>query len=156
MGLLDRFKKDNVVAKALGGDLMDEGTAARLKEQQDMANALIAQHPGAMPDLSGDPAELQAQAERQRAEAELVQRLVRKGVEAPAVIRRIEATGEADLGGGTRTEIVVSIKDGGGELHDAHVRQHMTPAQLEGLAPGRPVTVRYDPGSPGVAVLTGW
>jgi hypothetical protein len=152
LGLLDRFKPDALVPKKL----MSDAQAADLKARQDMMQSAIAANPGAMPDLSGDPATLQAQAAEQMAYAAFVQKVHKDGVQAPAVVRRFQATGQTDLGGGHAVEIVVAVKVREGELTDMQVRQHMLTAQLEGLREGAEVVVRYDADDPTRAVLVSW
>jgi len=116
----------------------------------------MAANPGAMPDLTADPATLQAQAAEQVAYAAFVQRVHRDGVEASAVVRRLAPTGQTDLGGGAAVEMVVSVRIGEGELADMQVRQHLLPAQLEALRPGTEVVVKYDRQAPTQAVLVRW
>jgi hypothetical protein len=155
VGLFDRFKKESRPG-APGAKLMSDETAAMLKEKQDLANALMAQYPGALPDMNADPQEMQARMRKEMAEAKLIEGLQRNGVESPAVIRTISPTDETDVAGGRAVEFVVSIQGAGGDLHDARVRQHMTPAQLQGLSVGASITVKYDPDAPGTALIVGW
>ena len=150
MGLLDRFKPGPPTR------LMSDEQAADLKARQDMMQAAMAANPGAMPDLTADPATLQAQAAEQVAYAAFVQRVHRDGVEASAVVRRLAPTGQTDLGGGAAVEMVVSVRIGEGELADMQVRQHLLPAQLEALRPGTEVVVKYDRQAPTQAVLVRW
>ena len=60
------------------------------------------------------------------------------------------------MGGGQEIEFVVSVESPAGGTHEARVRQHMLPAQLQQLAQHHPVTVKYDPDDPGTALLVNW
>src|SRR3954447_26510363 len=154
MGFLDRFKPDAIVRPP--AKLMSDEQAADLKARQDMLQAAVAANPGAMPDLTADPEVLQAQATEQMAYATFIQKVQKHGVQAPGVIRRIQPTGQTDLGGGAAVDIVVSVEVRAGELVDMQVHQHMTPAQLEGLRAGGEVAVKYDPEAPTKALLVDW
>ncbi|HEY1591962.1 MAG TPA: hypothetical protein VGF81_09240 [Solirubrobacteraceae bacterium] len=92
----------------------------------------------------------------QMAAAQLANKLGAQGVEASGVIRAIRPSGETDMGGGQRTEVDVTIAPDGGSPYDTTVTQSFLPAQLEGLAPGGVVTVKYDPDNPPAALLYGW
>jgi hypothetical protein len=92
----------------------------------------------------------------QMAAAQLANRLGSQGVEAPGVIRDVRPTGETDMGGGQRTEVDVTIAPDGGTPYDTTITQSFLPAQLEGLAPGGPITVKYDPADPTAALIYGW
>jgi len=61
---------------------MDDETAQKLSEQQDLLNAAIAANPGALPDMS-DPEAMQASMADGMAYAQLAQHLNDHGVEAP-------------------------------------------------------------------------
>ncbi|HEV2812414.1 MAG TPA: DUF3592 domain-containing protein [Solirubrobacteraceae bacterium] len=153
MGLFDRFKTDRTGPPA---KLMSDELAADLKARQDMAQATIAANPGAMPDMTMDPAQWQARAAEDAAYSALVQNVHKRGVEAPGVIRTIQPTGESDLGGGRAVDFVVSVTTAGGEQVDMPVRQHMAAAQLQGLREGGSVVVKYDPDAPTAGLLVGW
>jgi hypothetical protein len=135
---------------------MSDEQAADLKARQEMMQSAIAANPGAMPDLSGDPATLPAQAAEQMAYAAFVQKVHKDGVQAPAVIRRFRATGQTDLGGGHAMDLVVSVQVRAGELVDMQVHQHMLPAQVEGLREGAEVVVKYAAEDPTRALLVSW
>ena len=59
-------------------------------------------------------------------------------------------------GGGQMTEFDVSIKPAEGEPFQTTISQSMLPAQLEGIAEGAAITVKYDPDSPMSALIYGW
>lgn len=92
----------------------------------------------------------------QAAYPQLAQKLQAAGVEAPGTVQAIRDTGETDLGGGKRTEFDVAITPTGGEPYQCTVSQYMLPAQLEGLAVGGAITVKYDPDNPQMALIYGW
>lgn len=153
MGLFDRFK--NAVT-APPDKLMSDEQAADLKSRQDMAQAAMAANPGAMPDMTMQPEQWQARAAQEKAYADFVQNVHKRGVEAPGVIRTIEPTGQTDLGGGQAVDFVVSVETTDGERVDMQVHQHILAAQLDALRPGGAVTVKYDPSEPTTALLVGW
>ena len=139
MGFLDRFK---VLKGGTPAKLMSDELSADLKQRQDLANAMMAANPGAAtPDMDY---------------AQFAQRVMKRGVEAPGVIRTIRPTERTDLGGGRPVDLVVSVEVGEGERVDAQVRQHLVPAQLQTLREGGSVTVKYDPDDPTRALLVGW
>jgi hypothetical protein len=90
------------------------------------------------------------------AESQKLNTIHQTGVEAPAVLKGIRAVGSPDISGGTRHEFDVTIVPDGGNPYDATVSQVMLPAQMESLAEGAAVTVKYDPSNPSAAILTSW
>ena len=92
----------------------------------------------------------------QAAYAQLVNKLGRVGVQAPAVIDALRPTGQTDIGGGQVTEVDVTITPGGGTPYQTTVRQSFLPSQLEGLSPGGPIGVKYDPDNPPAALIYTW
>ena|SRR5436305_8941297 len=127
MGLLDRVK--NAQQQAAGA-MAGTGGAGGMMGGGDMAGQAVA--------------------------AQLASRLGVQGVEAPGMIRAIRPTGATDMGGGQGTEVDVTIAPDGGSAYETTVTQSFLPAQLEGLAPGGPVTVKYDPDNPAAALIYGW
>ena len=105
--------------------------------------------PGGMPDMANmsmpDPAYVA-----------LVNKLGKSGVEAPAKLNAIRAVGSPDVSGGTKHEFDVTITPTGGQPYDATISQTMMPQQLQGLAEGKAVTVKYDPDNPTAALLSSW
>jgi hypothetical protein len=104
---------------------------------------------GGMPDMAGmsmpDPAYV-AQ----------VNKIGKSGVEAPAVVKAMRATGSPDISGATPHEFDVTITPAGGQPYDTTIKQSMLAMQMEGLAEGKAVTVKYDPDSPTAALLHSW
>jgi hypothetical protein len=92
--------------------------------------------------MSADPAALQAYIAQQQAEAGLVNRIARHGVEAPGVIRSLSPTGRSDLGGGREVEGTVTITPADGAPFDAHVMQHVMAEAVATLTAGRAVTAK--------------
>lgn len=90
------------------------------------------------------------------AAAKLANKLGAQGVEAPGVIRAIRATGGTDMGGGQKTEVDVTIAPDEGSPYDTTVTQSFQAAQLEGLAPGGAISVKYDPEDPSAALIYSW
>jgi hypothetical protein len=92
----------------------------------------------------------------QAAYAQLAQKLHASGVEAPGVIHSVRPTGQTDMGGGQQVEFDVSIRPAAGDPYQTTIAQSMLPAQLEGIAEGGAITVKYDPDSPTSALIYGW
>ena len=92
----------------------------------------------------------------QAAYAQLAQKLHASGVEAPGVVHAIRPTGQTDVGGGQQVEFDVSIRPAEGDPFQTTISQSMLPAQLEGIAEGAAITVKYDPDSPTSALIYGW
>lgn len=92
----------------------------------------------------------------QAAYAQLAQKLAASGVEAPGVVHSVRPTGQTDIGGGQQVEFDVSIRPAAGEPYQTTISQSMLPAQLEGIAEGAAITVKYDPDSPTSALIYGW
>ena len=92
----------------------------------------------------------------QAAYAQLAQKLHASGVEAPGVVHSIRPTGQTDVGGGQQVEFDVSIRPAEGDPYQTTISQSMLPAQLEGIAEGAAITVKYDPDSPTSALIYGW
>jgi hypothetical protein len=87
----------------------------------------------------------------QAAYAQLAQKLA-----APGVVHSVKPTGQTDMGGGQQTEFDVSIRPAAGDPFQTTITQSMLPAQLEGIAEGAAITVKYDPDSPTSALIYGW
>jgi hypothetical protein len=92
----------------------------------------------------------------QAAYAQLAQKLAASGVEAPGVVHSVRPTGQTDIGGGQQVEFDVSVRPAAGDPYQTTISQSMLPAQLEGIAEGAAITVKYDPDSPTSALIYGW
>ena len=105
--------------------------------------------PGGMPDMASmsmpDPAYVQ-----------MVNKIGKSGVEAPGELRAIRAVGSPDMSGATQHEFDVTIRPAGGEPYETTIKQSMLPTQMQGLAEGQAITVKYDPDNPTAALLHGW
>ena len=132
MGLFDRMKD----AQQQAQDAMQQAGAAG-----------AAGAPGA--DMGGD---MTGMAEYQQR----AQKLHAAGVEAPGTVNAINHTGQTDVGGGQWIEFSVTISPSGGEPYQTTIGQSMLPAQLEGIAEGAAITVKYDPDNPSQALIYGW
>ena len=102
--------------------------------------------------MAGMGGDMQAQA----AAAQLAQKLHQAGVEAPGVIHAIRPSGQRQFGGGEQVDFDVSIRPAAGDPYQTTVSQSMLPAQMEGLSEGMPITVKYDPDAPTMALITSW
>src|SRR5690349_7217759 len=80
--------------------------------------------------------------------AQKLNKIATTGVEAPGVIKSITPVGSPDMSGGTPHHVGVTIAPDGGTPYDAVVEQSLLPVQLETLAVGNMVTVKYDPDLP--------
>jgi hypothetical protein len=133
------------------------GLFGKMKEAQHQASEAM-QSSGGMKGMMGgmgsamNPSNMAAQAKS----AQLAQKLKASGVEAPGTIVSLRDTGERDMGGGQKTEVDVTISPTGGTPYDTTVTQSFLPAQLEGLAAGHSITVKYDPDNPSAALIYGW
>lgn len=126
------------------------GLFDKMKDAQSQAQDAMANQGGmgaatGMGDMAG-----------QAAYAQLAQKLHASGVEAPGVVHAIKPTGQTDIGGGQQTEFDVSIRPADGDPYQTTISQSMLPAQLEGIAEGAAITVKYDPDSPTSALIYGW
>ena len=92
----------------------------------------------------------------QAAYAQLAQKLAASGVEAPGVVHSIRPSGQTDIGGGQQVDFDVSIRPADGDPYQTTISQSMLAAQLEGIAEGAPITVKYDPDAPTSALIYGW
>jgi hypothetical protein len=126
------------------------GLLDRVKNAQQQAAGAMAGAGGAGAMMGGGDMAAQA------AHAQLANKLGAHGVEASGVIESIRPTGETDMGGGQRMEIDVTITPAGGTAYDTTITQSFVPAQLEGLAPGDAISVKYDPDDPSAALIYGW
>jgi hypothetical protein len=122
------------------------------QQAQDAMAAAGAQQQAAPQQTPGMPTDMAAQA----AYAQKAQKLGAQGVEAPGKILAIRQTGQTDMGGGQETDFDVTITPPGGQPYQTTIRQSMLPAQMEGLADGKDVTVKYDPDDPSQALIYGW
>jgi hypothetical protein len=92
----------------------------------------------------------------QAAYAQLAQKLAASGVEAPGVIHAVRPSGQVDISGGQNVDFDVSIRPTEGDPDQTTITQSMLPAQMEGIAEGAAITVKYDPDSPTSALIYGW
>jgi hypothetical protein len=128
--------------------LLDRMKAAQQQASEAMSNA------GGMKGMMGSMAP--GNMSDAMAYRDLAQKLKASGVEAPGKITAIRDTGDSDMGGGKKTQVDVTIAPSEGAPYDATITQSFIPSQLEGLAVGGLVTVKYDPDDPQKALLYGW
>jgi len=138
MGLFDKAKQ----AKQSAADAMAQAGAM----QQQAGVPMGADMPG----MGGqDMAAMAAMSAK-------LNKLATSGIEAPGVIHTITATGSPDISGATMHAIAVTYRPEGGDPIEATIEQSLLPFQLEGLAEGKPCTVKYDPDMPSSAILHSW
>jgi DNA-binding LytR/AlgR family response regulator len=142
MGLFDKAKQ----AKQSAADAMAQATA-----MQQAAGVPSGGFGGAdMPGMGGqDMAAMAAMSAK-------LNKLATSGIEAPGVIHTITATGTPDVSGATMHAIAVTYRPEGGDPIETTIEQSLLPFQLEGLAEGKPCTVKYDPDMPSSAILHSW
>ncbi len=130
------------------------GLFKRAKEMQAQAAGAMgaSQGSGGMAGMAGMGGDMSGQA----AYAQMAQKLHASGVEAPGVIHAIRPSGKKEFGGGEKVEFDVSIRPATGDPYQTTISQSMLPAQMEGLAEGKPITVKYDPDAPQMALIYGW
>ena len=92
----------------------------------------------------------------QAAHAQLVNKLGSAGVPAAATIDALRPTGQADISGGQRVEVGVTITPTGGQPYQTTITQSFLPSQMEGLLPGKEIGVKYDPDNPTAALISIW
>ena len=138
MGLFDKAKQ----AKQSAADAMAQAGAM----QQQAGVPMGADMPG----MGGqDMAAMAAMSAK-------LNKLATSGIEAPGVIHTITATGSPDISGATLHAIAVTYRPEGGDPIETTIEQSLLPFQLEGLAEGKPCTVKYDPDMPSSAILHSW
>ena len=74
----------------------------------------------------------------------LAMKLNEGGVNHPASVKAISATGRTDPGGGKETEFTVDV-DPEGEAYEATFTQFLLAGQLGSIGAGSRITVRVDP-----------
>jgi hypothetical protein len=127
------------------------GLFDRMKDAQQQAQDAM-QQAGAAGAAGAPGADMTGMAEYQQR----AQKLHAAGVEAPGTVNAINHTGQTDVGGGQWIEFSVTISPSGGEPYQTTIGQSMLPAQLEGIAEGAAITVKYDPDNPSQALIYGW
>ncbi|HEX8121856.1 MAG TPA: DUF3592 domain-containing protein [Solirubrobacteraceae bacterium] len=127
---------------------MDRMKGAQAQAKEAMGNA------GGMGGMMGGAGGMDMGA--QAAEAQKMQKIAQAGVEAPGVIHAIRPSGQTEFGGGQKVDFDVSIRPAAGDPFQTTITQSMLPAQMEGMSEGMPITVKYDPDAPAVALIYGW
>jgi ABC-type transporter Mla subunit MlaD len=141
----------------LNRKLMSDKKAAKLADAMAQYESLAAANPGAIPEMREyAPAELEDLAAGAKTERKAQKDLHKHGVDAPAVLNSLRPTGTTGFSGAQELEFDVTIALASGGSHNAKVTQQMLPSQLEGIANGGPLTVKYDPDDPDNAILIGW
>lgn len=132
------------------------GLFGKMKDMQSQAQDAMAQQGG--PQGAGGMQSVPGMGDMgaQAAYAQLAQKLAASGVEAPGVVHGIRPSGQTDMSGGQNVDFDVSIRPAEGDPYQTTITQSMLPAQLEGIAEGAAITVKYDPDSPTSALIYGW
>lgn len=128
------------------------GLLDRVKAAQSQATGAMA----GMGGMGGPGMGLGGDMAAQAAYAQLVNKLGKVGVQAPAALDALRPTGQTDMGGGQMTEVDVTITPDGGVPYQTTIRQSFLPSQLEGLSPGAAIGVKYDPANPSAAIIYTW
>ncbi len=85
--------------------------------------------------------------------ANRAQKLTKVGVDTPAHIDAMTATGNTDTPGGTEYEIAFTITPASGEAYKATANQYIYPSNP--FTVGENVTVKIDPDDPNVMMIFG-
>ncbi len=85
-----------------------------------------------------------------------VNKIAQVGVEAPGVVHSLTANGSPDISGATMYAVAVTYRPEGADPIETTIDQSFLPFQLETLAEGSAITVKYDPDLPTSAVIHGW
>jgi hypothetical protein len=85
--------------------------------------------------------------------ANRAQKLNKEGVDTPAHIDSMTATGNTDKPGGTEYEITFTVSPAGGEAYQATTNQYIYPSSP--FAVGDSVKVKVDPADPMVLMIFG-
>jgi hypothetical protein len=141
----------------LNRKLMSDKKAAKLADAKAMFEGMVAANPGAMPEMREyTPEELQAIATGAKDEQQAMKNLHTNGVDAPAVLHSMRPTGVTGFSGAMEFEFDMTIELQSGASHRTKIVQQMLPAQVQGLADGGALTVKYDPDDPDNANLVNW
>jgi hypothetical protein len=136
--------------------LFDKAKAAKQSAADAMAQATGAQGGAGIPSMADMPGMGGQDMAAMAAYSAKVNKIAQSGVEAPGVIHSITATGTPDVSGATMHAIAVTYRPEGADPIEATVEQSLLPFQLEGLADGKTVTVKFDPDNPSAAILSSW
>ena len=130
------------------------GLFSRAKDMKEQASQAMANSGG----MSGMASSMSTMGggQGQAAYAQLAQKLHHSGIEAPGVIHAIRPTGDKQFGGSEMVEFDVSIRPATGDPYQTTISQSMLPAQMEGIAEGAAITVKYDPDAPSMALIYSW
>jgi hypothetical protein len=85
--------------------------------------------------------------------AQLLQKVMAAGVDAPAVINAIKPGADSPLGSGIDTVFEVTIKPPNGDAYATTIRQSMQRTALDGMSVGDAISIRYDPDDPKAAII---
>ena len=89
----------------------------------------------------------------QMALANRAQKLTKVGVDTPATIESMTATGNTDKPGGTEYDITLAITPAAGEPYQVTTNQYIYPSNP--FSAGEDVTVKVDPDDPTVVMIFG-
>jgi hypothetical protein len=132
------------------------GLFGKMKDMQSQAQEAMASQGGAQAQGGAQGMGGMGDMAAQAATAQKMQKLAAAGVEAPGVIHAIRPTGQTDISGGQNVDFDVSIRPAEGDPYQTTITQSMLPAQMESIAEGAAITVKYDPDSPTSALIYGW
>jgi hypothetical protein len=85
--------------------------------------------------------------------ANRAQKLTKEGVDTPAHVDSMTATGNTDKPGGTEYDIVLTVSPAGAEAYQVTTNQYVYPSSP--YAAGESVTVKVDPADPMVLMIWG-
>jgi hypothetical protein len=85
--------------------------------------------------------------------ANRAQKLGSSGIDTPAHIGSMTATGNTDAPGGTEYNITMTVSPAGGESYQVTTNQYIYPSNP--FNEGENVTVKVDPGDPNILMIYG-
>ena len=85
--------------------------------------------------------------------ANRAQKLTKVGVDTPAHIDSMTATGNTDTPGGTEYDIALTVSPAGGAAYQVTMNQYIYPSNP--FTEGENVTVKVDPDDPNVVMIFG-
>lgn len=86
-----------------------------------------------------------------------MQKLATSGVEQPAILKSMTATGKTSIGGGIEHQLTVEVRPAGAEPYEASFTQDLIQQSVDGFQQkvGHQITVKVDPDDPQSMVAWG-
>ncbi|MEO8091899.1 MAG: hypothetical protein ABI726_04220 [bacterium] len=86
-----------------------------------------------------------------------MQKIAASGVEQPAILKSMTATGKTSIGGGIEHQLAVEVRPAGAEPYEASFTQELIQQSIDGFQQkvGQEITVKVDPDDPQSMVAWG-